>query len=386
MAQARWKGGHVSRFDRYLLSQLMMLFGFFALVLVSVYWVNRAVLLFDQLISDGQSAWVFLQFTALTLPTVIRLVLPVSAFVAAAYVTNRLLNESELVVMQSTGFSPARLARPVLYFGVIVATMVAVLVHVLEPISRAELADRRDEIAANITSRLLTEGAFLHPAKGVTFYIRDITPQGELRDVFLADARSRTARTIYTAERALLVRSETGPKLVMFEGLAQTLRVRDMRLSTTRFADFSYDIGALIDSQGQRGKTIEEFSTRALLRADPAAIASIGSSRAAFLYEANDRLTQPLLSVVGALIGFSALLLGGFSRFGVWKQIGIATVMLILVQFLANLAADTAIRDAGAWPVMYVPAAVGFALVGGMLWLAGRSRRVRRTGTGGAAT
>ena len=64
-----------------MLSQLLMLFGFFALILVSVYWVNRAVLLFDQLIADGQSAWVFLEFTALTLPNVIRLVLPMAAFV-----------------------------------------------------------------------------------------------------------------------------------------------------------------------------------------------------------------------------------------------------------------------------------------------------------------
>ena len=77
------KGAGVGRSDRYILSQLMMLFGFFSLVLVSVYWVNRAVRLFDQLIADGQSAWVFLEFTALSLPYVNWLVLPVSAFAAS---------------------------------------------------------------------------------------------------------------------------------------------------------------------------------------------------------------------------------------------------------------------------------------------------------------
>ena len=46
------------RIDRYLLSQFLTLFGFFALVLVSVYWINRAVSLFEQLISDGQTALV----------------------------------------------------------------------------------------------------------------------------------------------------------------------------------------------------------------------------------------------------------------------------------------------------------------------------------------
>ena len=39
------------RIDRYLLSQFLTLFGFFALVLVSVYWINRAVSLFEQLLS-----------------------------------------------------------------------------------------------------------------------------------------------------------------------------------------------------------------------------------------------------------------------------------------------------------------------------------------------
>ncbi len=110
----------MSRFDRYMLSQLMMLFGFFALVLVTVYWINRAVVLFDRLIADGQSAWTFLEITALTLPYVIRIVLPVAALVAAIYATNRLSGESELVVMRATGFSPFRIARPVVYFGLIV--------------------------------------------------------------------------------------------------------------------------------------------------------------------------------------------------------------------------------------------------------------------------
>ncbi len=47
------------RIDRYILGQLLTLFGFFALVLVSVYWINRAVSLFDDLLNDGQTAWWF---------------------------------------------------------------------------------------------------------------------------------------------------------------------------------------------------------------------------------------------------------------------------------------------------------------------------------------
>ncbi|MGB8814573.1 MAG: LptF/LptG family permease, partial [Paracoccaceae bacterium] len=238
----------MSRFDRYLLSQLLTLFGFFSLVLVAIYWINQAVLLFERLIGDGQSTLVFLEFSILTLPRVIQVVLPVSAFVATIYGINRLMQESELVVMQATGFSAMRLARPVLYFGLTVAVMMLVLMHVLVPASRTTLAVRTAEISQNVTSRFLSDGQFMHPASGITLYIREITLNGELNDVFLADDSSTTTRATYTASRALLVRGDNGPKLVMLDGMVQNLSRGDGRMSVTRFADFTYDLGGLIAS------------------------------------------------------------------------------------------------------------------------------------------
>lgn len=368
----------MSRFDRYLLSQLMQLFGFFALILVSVYWVNRAVQLFDQLISDGQSARVFLEFTALTLPNVIRLVLPVAAFVAAVYATNRLSSESELVVMQATGFSPFRLARPVVYFGLIVALMMALLVHHLVPLSRAKLAERRDEIAENIAERFLTEGQFVHPAGGITLYIRRITLDGQLHDIFLSDARDDARRTIYTAERALLVRSETGPKLVMFDGMAQRVTGPERRLSLTRFDDFSYDVGALVTGLGERHPTADELPTARLLWPDAATEALTGAPAAELRVAAHDRLSQPLLAVVAALIGFATLLVGGFSRHGLTRQIALAVALIIAIQFAVNSAARIATAAPQMWPVLYLPGLAGLAIGAALLALAGRSRRPRR--------
>ncbi|PKP73224.1 MAG: LPS export ABC transporter permease LptF [Alphaproteobacteria bacterium HGW-Alphaproteobacteria-6] len=372
----------MSRIDRYLLSQLMTMFGFFALVLVAVYWVNRAVSLFDQLISDGQSAWVFLEFTALTLPNVIRLVLPVAGFAAAVHVTNRLAAESELVVMQATGVSPLRMARPVVVFGLVVGLMVAVLAHVLVPASRARLAERSAEIAENVTARFLREGAFLHPADGVTLYVRTVSGGGELRDIFLSDSRERDRETTYTAERAMLVRGDSGPKLVMFDGMAQVLSRTSRQIATTRFDDFAYDIGALIDPGAVRGRDVDQLSTAALLRADPADIAGFGTSRAEMVYLGHDRLAQPGLALAAALIGFAALLIGGFSRFGRWPQIGAAVAALIGLHLVTNLATRVALRDAGLWPVVHLPVLAGLALAALLLALAARRRRVP-AGTGG---
>ena len=368
----------MARFDRYLLSQLMVFFGFFALILVMVYWINQAVLLFDMLISDGQSATVFLEFTALTLPNVIRVVLPIAAFVASVYTTNRLSSESELVVVQSMGFSGFRLARPVLMFGLIVFLLTSVLTHVLVPVSQRLLSERHAEIAENVTSKFLTEGAFLHPADGMTFYIREISPKGELLDVFMSDTRDPDFQVIYTAKNAFLVRDDTGPKLVMFDGMAQTLGTKDTRLTTTSFSDFSYDIGALINSPPSNKRSVSELPTLELLSASPALQNETGFHRAILLKVGHDRFAQPLFAVVTALLGFSVLLVGSFSRFGVTRQILAATILLVLLKVLESSLNRYAYGNEALWPLAYVPVVVGFLISAAMLWLAERPGQLAR--------
>ena len=368
----------MTRFDRYILSQLLMLFGFFSLVLVMVYWVNRAVVLFDQLIANGQSAGVFFEFTALTLPNVIRLVLPISAFAAALYVANRLSSESELLVAKAAGQSPYRMARPVVVFGLIVAMMVALLTHFLVPLSIARLNDRQAEISENITARLLTEGQFLHPAEGFTFYIREITPAGELRDIFLNDVRSDTEHVTYTARQALLVRHETGPKLVMFDGMAQTVSVADNRLSVTRFEDFAFSIASLIGRDEDGARQIKEVSTSELLAPTDALVEETGRNKASLLYEGHGRTSQALLAVVASLVGFATMMVGGFSRFGLWRQIIGALVAIILLKSADNAFADAARSDPAAWPLAYGAIVLGILMTFALLWVSDKPNLFKR--------
>ncbi len=366
----------MARFDRYLLSQLLTLFGFFALVLIGVYWVNRAVGLFDQLIGDGQSALVFLEFSLLTLPNVIKLVLPIAAFIATVYLGNRLMSESELVVMQATGFSGFRMARPVFYFGLVVTAMMLVLVHVLVPASREMIVSERAAMSENITARYLTSGQFTHPSKGVTLYIREISASGELLDLFLADDRAAANRTTYTARKALFARGDAGPKLIMFDGMAEMLDRKTDRLSITRFADFTYDLGALLTGSVATNRTAAELSTAELLWPTDAIATETGETRDALLYDGHNRFAEPLTATAVALIGFSALLLGGFSRFGLWRQVALAVVLLVIIQAIATVATEQGTRLAHGWLLAYAAPVTGLSLAVCMLWWSGRPRHV----------
>ena len=373
----------MSRYDRYVLSQFLLFFGFFALVLVAVFWINRAVVLFDRLIGDGQSALVFFEFTALTLPNLIRMVLPMAAFAASVYVTNRLNAESELTVMQATGSSPARLARPALAFGVICALMMSALTHFLLPASISQLAVREAEVSRNVTARLLTEGSFLHPSTGVTFYIRQIDTDGTLNDVYLSDRRNPAQVVTYTGTRAFLVRNDGRANLIMVDGLAQRLDVASRTLSTTEFADFSYDISGLVKIDDEKERSIRAIPTLELIQTRDAIAARGVYSAGQLAEELHLRFARATICIAVALIGFSALMLGAFSRFGVWKQGLLAFVLLIVLEGLRGVVSKPVLRDADLWPLIYLPTGIGLLLAALFLRFGARPlwpARLRRGG------
>lgn len=373
------------RFDRYMLSQLLWLFGFFALVLVAVFWINRAVQLFDRLIGDGQTALVFLEFSALGLPRLITTVLPIATFAASVYVTNRLNNESELTVMMSTGSSPWRLARPVAMFGIISALLMSVLSHVLVPAATQQLTEREVEISRNVTSRLLTEGAFLSPTAGVTFYTRTIGDDGVLMDVFLADRRAPDERVIYTAAEAYLVRNGEGTSLIMIDGLAQRLATSDNRLSTAKFQDFSFDISPLIKSDAQIAPSLQYMRTDALMTGWDIVARDVATTTGAVAEELHSRFARAAFCFVTAMIGFATLLVGGYSRFGVWREVVIAFLLLIALDGIRSALSGPVLADARLWPILYAPSAIGMVLTCGLLWYAsGGGARLRSWRRGAA--
>ncbi len=368
----------MSRFDGYFVRQLLALFGFFTLVLVGVFWISRSVSLFDKLIGGGQSAMVFLEFTALALPTLIRTVMPMAAFGAAVYATNRLNRESEMTVMFATGSSPARLARPVLYFGLIVGLMMALITTVVRPLSLQRLDLREVDVARDVTAQLLNEGNFMHPVPGVTFYIGQIDFDGTLNDVFLSDRRDPRQTVTYVGDQAFLVRGETGAHLVMVDGMAIRRDVHGNTLSTAAFEDFSYDVSGLASEDRERRLNVRALPTLRLMFDQQTLETELGLSKGVLIEELHERISWATICVAVALVGFSALTLGSFSRFGLWPQVLTAFIILIALEGLRGSVSPMVVKNPGLWWILYLPSALGIALSLIFLRLAGRPLFLRR--------
>ena len=105
---------YLSQLNRYILRQCLTGMLFVTGALTAAVWLAQSLRLVDLIVNRGLSAEVFLYLAMLLVPKFLNIVLPIGAFIAVLFVFNRLITESELVVMRSAGMSPFALAKPVL--------------------------------------------------------------------------------------------------------------------------------------------------------------------------------------------------------------------------------------------------------------------------------
>ena len=352
----------MSHLDRYIFKQCLLVFAFFTLVFSLVTWVNRSVFIFDSLISAGHSATVFLEFSLLALPTVLSAVLPISAFAATTYVTSRLSNESELAVIQATGISPWRLARPVFVFGLLIGLLMFSLTGYLVPKTGTTTKDREFELSQNLGAKFLREGSFQHPLKGVTFFISDITQNSELRGVLISDRREKDTSYTYTSERAFLVSSEDQTILLMQNGLMQSLDRINNTLSLTQFDELAYNL-TIIDSSARKAPPPIDYLPTLLLWQDPELASDLTNQPLSRVIEDKHRRIQyALLCLVTSLLGFAALYSAGFSRHGSGLFIGLAIFLLVIVKLFETVATEPARANSDYWYLVYAPSVVGLLM------------------------
>lgn len=341
----------MSRIDKYILAQLIGLFGFFSLVLVTIYWINTAAKLFDQVIADGQSAAIFFEFSALSLPNIIFLVAPASAMVAVVYCMNQLGSDRALNIFRATGMSGAQLSKAFIVYGIFVTLLLLTLAHYLVPVANQQNKIRKAALSDATTARMFTAGTFVHPVQGVTFYVKNITEEGELQNIFLDDDRGNANKSTYTALQAFLVDANDGPQLVMLDGRVQIRSKASGKISVTKFNDFVFDLTGFTGGASATKIRVRDLTTAEMLRAEK----ELSFRR---IYEIAFRTAGPINAFVAIVLALAAMNAGGFSRFGMWSNILWAGTSFVTLK-VAEAAALDFVDRTKIVEVMFAPAVIG---------------------------
>ena len=337
----------------YILRQILGPFVLFTLLLTLVVWMTQSLRLLDLVINRGQSAGIFAYLTMLMLPSLLVVIIPIAFFGAALFALNKLNHDSELVVMWSAGLSRAQMAAPVIFAAAVAMALTYLCSLYLMPLGQRMTKDKVFEIRADIGAAILREGAFTTPSEGLTVFIRELSPTGEIKGILVHDNRELARPITYLAESGVLAQTQEGARLIMLNGNIERAEDDGSRLSVLKFDRYVFDLD---EYAGQQRASERETSERYLSELlEPEFLGpNQEARRGVYLAEAHNRLSGPLYCLAFALIALAATAKGHMLRASYALRLSGAALLGALLRLLGYAAQGTAARNPAFLALLYL--------------------------------
>ena len=345
----------MNTFDRYIFIQQMKPFVFFSFVLIGILWLIQSMPRLDDVISNGQSGLVFIKISILIFPQVMLIVLPISAFASTIYAIHKLISESELLIFANAGISNTRLIMPILIFGCLVCAILYFLSLYLVPLSQNKLRTDLYNIREEFSNRLIKDQQFFHPIKGVTIYIRESTDNGNIKGIFITDARQNDNRVTYSAREAIIIRTENGLMLVMQNGLLQVLDSTKTALTTLKFKRMGFELNNFLQIGPRKDiAPVEIFPISIISNPEKFGKENI-YKKSEFVSEAHIKLATPLSALALTLLALCTFSVSGLNRKKYSYTIILAITSAIFIQSMISALRTLVIKDISLFWVLYLP-------------------------------
>jgi lipopolysaccharide export system permease protein len=330
-------------FGRYMFRQVTNAFFVILLTLTLVIWLATALKELNLITSQGQGIVLFFQMTLLSLPSLMALIAPNAMLMAALYTLDRMNGDSELIVMTSSGATVWRIGAPLLALASLVAIAILLANVFLTPASARALRSFITQVRADLISQVLQPGRFSSPENGLTFHIRDRSPNGDLLGLLVHDERDNKQVMSYLAERGRIITNDEGSYLVMFQGYVHRYNEEDKdqnvqivafdqnMIDLSEFSPKDYSSKELRPRESYIGDLINPDMSNPVTRRN------YGQIRA----ELHERLATPLYPLVFAFVAIALLAHARTTREGRWVQIltafGIAIGLRVVGIIVGNL-------------------------------------------------
>jgi lipopolysaccharide export system permease protein len=327
--------------DRYLLRQMLGPTLLATAALTAVALLSQSLAGLDLIVNQRQSAAVFIQITLLYMPQLITMILPIAVFVAALVSFNRLHTEQEIVVCFAGGMSRWRVISPAMRLACTIALLALVMNLFVQPAAFRALRQELFAVRTDLASTLVREGEFTEPAPGLTVYAQSVDAGGDMRNVFIHQAKSGGQSTTYTADKGRLAKRLGRPVLILLNGSTQEFSQKGV-LNYLTFDEYFYDLSALSESSELVHYKASDRYPHELFFPDLTQ-AWERHNRKSLLAEGHARIATPLYNIAFMAMALSAIIGGGFSRMGYGRRIasmaGLATLTRV-IGFVVQAACD----------------------------------------------
>lgn len=319
------------RLDRYLLRQIFITFAATLTAISCVILFTQSFRILSLVINNSSTMIAFFNLMALTLPTFIPLVMPLSLGIALLFVFHKLRTESELIVMQAAGMPPLRLMATPLIVSAFIMLACYTFTLWITPLANGALINLQYQVRNNATGILSKPGSFNDVGEGMTFYINRRDSKGALQGILIHDVRKPDLPITIMADTGQLVEKNGMPQVVVFNGRRQELDTTTGRLAELSFDQYVLDLDFGHNTSVDRRHDPREHSFSHLW-GQILSGTNQDSTRERLWGEMHQRLSSPLLALAYTLLPLVSMIIGSFNRRGSVYRVALASFGIVTIQ------------------------------------------------------
>ena len=351
--------------DIYIAKQITTGFLLVALSLMSMLWLTQSLRFVEMVTDKGLSVYLFVEMTSLLMPRVFAILSPIALFVAVMFVYNRLIIDSELIVMKAVGISSLFIARAAIFIGLLLAVFNVFVLNYGIPVAENKFRDLDFEVKNSFTKMMLREGSFTTFKDTTTVFIDKFLDDTSVQGIVVSDSKKADEKVITVAESGKLEYTDIGPKILLKNGTRQIMNKKNGQFSSMTFEDYVVDFGDVSVSKkknkGVREWGISELFAEAKKAETPPKLARV------YKAEAHRRILSPLYNLIFALLACTGLLIANFNRRGQGKIIAVSILSMGIVQVLDMTFANMARKYEWMVILMYLNCLLPLIICSGLL-------------------
>ncbi|MBH20633.1 MAG: hypothetical protein CML98_02525 [Rhodobiaceae bacterium] len=190
--------------NRYIFQNILVIFIVIVTIMTSLAWITQTLRYIPLIIEKDRSIFDFLSLTSLLYPWLLSLMAPSSLLIASVIVMDKMIRDSELVILNSSGISPYQKTLPFLKISILVTLLIYLFSIYITPWSMQNFREKITTIKSDIISGSFQENEFIHPDEDFTIFVADRNENGDFIGVIINDASDRKNMVTYSAKKAKL--------------------------------------------------------------------------------------------------------------------------------------------------------------------------------------
>lgn len=297
----------MSIIDRYFSRQLIAIFVMLLLILTGLAWMVQIMAMMKFLMNYGVELTNFLGLTLMMVPFIISIIIPFVTFIAVLFVYNKMISDTEIIVLAASGWSPIRIAKPALWLAGILTVAHLVLNIFIVPATQAQFYDTQWNLRYGLAHMKLQEGAFTEISHGRVVYVDKVSGH-DLNQVMLSDIKDDKSKMIVFARQGKLVSTMRGLSIVMSDGSLQMSGTSNV---VGTFDNFDMDL-SITEKSNNSSFRVRRLSTGNLIKSLTSKLTD--KQYKTVISELCTRFLSPFMNFILAAIALAILLRSSLLR------------------------------------------------------------------------